>query len=73
MRLDQHIATVAQFGINGFGLLPFAQLHRVLIVWLHQKSSPPYTVAGYRNTGTSFVPERGVAPASGDGVVLLRG
>ncbi len=31
-------------------------------------SSPPYTVAV--NTGTSFVPERGVAAASDDGVVI---
>jgi len=33
-------------------------------------SSPPYAVGVFDNTGTPFVPERGVAPASGDGVVL---
>ena len=33
-------------------------------------NSPPYTVGVSDNTGTSFVPERGVDAASADGVVL---
>ena len=44
-----------------------------LVEKLGAKSSPPYAVAGnMRNTGTS-VPERGVADASSDGVVLSSG
>ena len=36
-------------------------------------NSPPYTVGGFDNTGTSFVPERGVDAVSADGVVLSHG